>query len=132
MPHKRRTFRRTTGLRTYRKIFVLAVEGSKTEPQYFAVFNSEKSHISVKCIKGKHDSSPKHVLRRMEDYLESENLRKSDEAWLVVDKDHWTDEQLEVLHQWTKKSDNYHLAVSNPKFEYWLLLHFEIGNGVPG
>jgi hypothetical protein len=57
-------------------------------------------------------------------------LRKSDEAWLVVDKDNWTDGQLSELHAWSTKKKNYGFALSNPKFEYWLLLHFENGAGV--
>ena len=28
------------------------------------------------------------------------------------------------------RTENYHLAVSNPQFEYWLLLHFENGKKI--
>lgn len=66
----------------------------------------------------------------MTDHLEHEGLKSSDEAWLVVDKDQWTDEQLTQLHQWSLQQENYGFALSNPKFEYWLLLHFEDGTGV--
>ena len=52
------------------------------------------------------------------------------EAWLVVDKDQWTDDQLIKLLEWSQKADNYGFALSNPKFEYWLLLHFEDASGV--
>ena len=47
-----------------------------------------------------------------------------------MDKDQWTDDQLQVLCDWASSRENYGLAVSNPKFEYWLLLHFEEGKGV--
>lgn len=57
-------------------------------------------------------------------------MKKSDEAWLVVDKDQWTEEQLSQLCQWSLKADNYRFALSNPKFEFWFLLHFEDGGGV--
>lgn len=130
MPPKRRKFQRPLGERRYRKIFVLAVEGSKTEPQYFAVFNNQNSVIRVNCLKGKHDSAPPQVLARMEKHLKKEGLKISDEAWLVVDKDKWTDDQLSQLHEWAQKADNYNFALSNPKFELWLLLHFEDGKGV--
>lgn len=130
MPPKRRKFSRPLGERRYRKIFVLAVEGSKTEPQYFAIFNDQNSVIRVNCLKSKHDSAPPQVLARMEKHLKKEGLKKSDEAWLVVDKDQWTDEQLSQLHQWSQQADNYGFALSNPKFEFWLLLHFEDGGGV--
>jgi hypothetical protein len=130
MPPKRRRFQRPLGERRYRKLFVIAVEGVKTEPQYFAIFNDQQSVIRVNCLKDSHDSSPPQVLKRMEDHLRQEELRASDEAWLVVDKDQWTDEQLDQLHAWTQARDNYGFALSNPKFEYWLLLHFEDGTGI--
>ncbi|MBF0245692.1 MAG: RloB domain-containing protein [Planctomycetes bacterium] len=130
MPPKRRKFQRPLGERRYRKLFVLAVEGVKTEPHYFAIFNDQHSVIRVNCLKGNHDSSPLQVLKRMEDHLKQEALRASDEAWLVVDKDQWTDEQLAQLHAWSLGHDNYGFALSNPKFEYWLLLHFEDGTAI--
>ncbi len=126
----RRKFQRPQGERRYRKLFVIAVEGVKTEPQYFAIFNDQQSVIQVKCLKGNLKSSPPQVLKRMEDHLRRERLRISDEAWLVVDKDQWTDKQLARLHDWAQASDNYGLALSNPKFEYWLLLHFEDGDDI--
>jgi hypothetical protein len=130
MAAKVRKFRRPLGNRPYRKLFVIAVEGARTEPQYFAIFKDQSSIISVKCLKDSHGKSPPHVLKRMKDYLKQEELRSSDEAWLVVDKDQWTDAQLARLHAWTQTSDTYNFALSNPKFEYWLLLHFEDGNGI--
>jgi hypothetical protein len=66
----------------------------------------------------------------MEDYLKKQSLKKSDEAWLVVDKDSWTEKQLLLLNHWALSQENYRLALSNPKFEFWLLLHFEDGDGV--
>jgi hypothetical protein len=56
-------------------------------------------------------------------------LRMGDEAWLVVDTDCWTEVQLNELRTWVSQTDERHfrrgLALSDPKFEYWLLLHFE-------
>ncbi len=126
----RRKFQRPLGERRYRKLFVIAVEGAKTEPQYFAVLNDRRSVVRVNCLKGKHGGSPPQVLKRMEIHLAREALRASDEAWLVVDKDLWSDEQLAQLHAWSLGHGNYGFALSNPKFEYWLLLHFEDGTGI--
>ncbi len=127
---KRRRFKRKLGERRYRKLFILAVEGLKTEPQYFALFNNHNSVIRINCLKGKHDSSPLQVLKRMEDHLKREGLKKSDEAWLIIDRDQWTHGQLKLLYEWAQKEDNYGFALSNPKFEFWLLLHFEDGNNI--
>lgn len=129
MPRKRRTFQRPLGTLRYRKLFVIAAEGANTEPQYFSIFH-QQSVIRVRCLKGKTESSPPQVQKRMERYLKEESLRKTDEAWLVCDKDHWTDNQLLQLHSWSQKKDNYGFALSNPNFEYWLLLHFEEGSGI--
>lgn len=130
MSRKSNQFKRRPAFRPYRKLFIIATEGNTTEPQYFAIFNSMQSLIRVSCIKGDRKSSPLYVLKRMEAKLRNEELKHSDEAWLVVDKDSWTDNQLSELFKWSKESDNYGLALSNPKFEYWLILHFENGNNI--
>jgi hypothetical protein len=62
--------------------------------------------------------------------LRKQGLTKRDSAWLVIDKDNWTDEQLREVYEWADSADQYGVALSNPKFEYWLLLHFEDGNDV--
>ena len=129
MPPKKRKFRRSLGERPYRKLFIVATEGVKTEPQYFAILNDRYPVIHVNCLKISRNS-PLQVLKRMKDHLKKEPLKNSDEAWLVVDKDQWPDEQLAQLHTWSQDADNYGFALSNPKFEYWLLLHFEDGTNI--
>ena len=129
-PRQRRKFRRQSSERRYRKMFVLATEGSKTESQYFSIFNDQNHTVHIKFLRGGDRSAPRQVLKRMRDYLKEVDLRDSDEAWLVVDKDQWTDKQLLELSEWAGEAENYGFALSNPKFEFWLLLHFEDGNGV--
>jgi len=126
----RRRFTRPLGMRRYKRLFLIATEGNKTEPQYFALLNDEVVLVQVEVIKGQHDSAPKHVLKRMEEQLRKQRLLAGDEAWLVIDKDQWTPEQIGALDDWTQMHANRALAVSNPKFEFWLLLHFEDGSGV--
>lgn len=126
-----RNFRRPLGEKRYRKMFVIAAEGSKTEPQYFNQFN-QRSIIHVHCLKGEHESAPQQVLKRMREYLREYGLKDYDEAWLVVDMDQWTEEQLAQLYSWSLDADNCWFALSNPMFEYWLLLHFEEGAGIAG
>jgi hypothetical protein len=107
MPQKRRKFQRSLGERPYKKLFVLAMEGIKTEPQYFGIFKNEQSVIQVKCLKHSPGSSPLHVLKRMKDELRNVELRSNDDAWLVVDKDQWTDDQLVQLHDWAQTHENF-------------------------
>jgi hypothetical protein len=131
MSKKLRTFQRPLGNLPYKKLFVISVEGSKTEPQYFAIFNQPQSIVLVKCLRRPStESSPMQVLKKMEGYLRKESLKRTDEAWIVVDKDDWSEDHLRELLQWSKKSDNYGFALSNPNFEYWLLLHFEDGKRI--
>ena len=66
----------------------------------------------------------------MEAYIREEKPQSPYEAWLIVDKDQWSNAQLASLNAWEQREENYGLAISNPKFEYWLLLHFEDGNNV--
>jgi hypothetical protein len=122
---KRRQFNRPMGERRYRKLFLVAVEGSKTEPQYFALLNIGNAVVRVECIPGEEATSPPQVLARRKERIKKSGLAKTDEAWLVLDNDDWTDEQLIPLFEWSQASQRYGFALSNPKFEYWLLLHFE-------
>ncbi len=111
----RRKFSRTANTRRYRKLFLIASEGAKTEPTYFRLLDSQYATIHISCIKGGHASAPPHVLARMEKRLKKERLRKGDEAWLVVDKDEWSDEQLAELFAWSENKEEFGFALSNPK-----------------
>ena len=113
-------------------MFIIATEGKRTEPDYFrmGIFRSRERPVRVKVLSGSSSSSPKAVLGRMREYLRSYERKEGDEAWLVVDKDQWKDEDLEVLYAWSQSDTYTNLAVSNPQFEYWLLLHFEDGNKI--
>jgi hypothetical protein len=132
MSPKRRSFRRLLGRRRYRKLFVVSPEGSKTEPQYFSLLNSQFAVVRILCLGHRYGQSPDRVLRAMDSYLSEVGLRDTDEAWLVIDRDRWPTDAIDRLHSWACSHRNTHLAVSDPCFEYWLLLHFEVGDGVPG
>ncbi len=129
-PSKNHKFSKRPERQTLRKTFVIMTEGSKTEPEYFGLFAHPSLDVRVKRNKSDHSSAPQKVLQRMERYLEQNELGPNDEAWTVVDRNNWSEQQLEPLVAWAKQRNNCHLALSNPKFEYWLLLHFEDGKGV--
>jgi len=132
MSKGRRPFKRRASFLSYRKLFLIATEGARTEPFYFDMFNSPQATIHVKLLPAKkHDTSPPQVLKRAEGFVKEKGLRKKDEIWLVIDRDQWTDEQLKGVFPGCRASA-FNLAVSNPQFEYWLLLHFEDGSGVSG
>jgi len=76
----------SSGERRYKKLFLIAAEGIKTESLYFGLFTDDTSIVRVHCLKGKHDSAPPQVLKRMTEHLEREGLKSSDEAWTVIDE----------------------------------------------
>lgn len=128
MARNRRRFNRPLGKRRYEKLFVVAPEGTKTEPQYFSLFRQWSSTVVVQVLPPKrHHSAPRQVLNELEKQLRHMALRKGDEVWIVLDKDHWSEDQLADVYHWCTSQANRGLAVSNPNFEYWLLLHFEEG-----
>ena len=130
MGEKRRRFNRPSGTRRYKKLFIIATEGVKTEPEYFAALQSEQSVIQIRCLKSKTKSAPLQVLKRMQNHIKEECLKDSDEAWLVADRDCWDEKQIQQLHDWAQQKENYGFALSNPKFEYWLLLHYDDGEAI--
>ena len=128
-----RRFTRPQGCRPYKKLFVVAVEGDKTEPNYFASLKRISNNVSnIKVIPSNKASAPNHVLKNLKKYLKAHQdcLRDSDETWVVVDADAWTQEQLQELYRWESEADHRGVAVSNPKFELWILLHFEDGQQI--
>jgi len=107
-----------------RTVHMVAAEGAKTEVRYFKSLGLMYG-VPVKCIGGGHGSAPQKVLESMEDAL----ARKADgfpfKAWVVIDRDSWDPAQLDKIVKWAQQSPHYHFALSNPNFEYWLLLHLE-------
>lgn len=48
MPPKRRRFERPMGLRRYRKLFIIAAEGTKTEPKWRSIVIAEILHKIIR------------------------------------------------------------------------------------
>ncbi len=55
------------------------------------------------------------------------DLMDADELWILVDCDaeNHKPEAFQKLMKWEAEDARHHVAVSSPRFEYWLLLHFE-------
>lgn len=129
------------------KLIILSCEGVITEEEYFEILSSKiffsiGTKIHILSVRGEYlskedrtkeekdfqnRSSPKDVLNRMDDYLDDEIERRSqDECWLVMDIDDHTSPQ--KIGEWDSvmnscKEKGYKVAVSNPFFEFWLYLH---------
>lgn len=105
--------------------FIIAMEGDSTELDYFSNLQKYCPLITIKSIRSRHHSSPKNVLRRMKEWLRAHPLQGQDQAWIVIDRDQWPEDQLFEVKKWVDSHPNHGLALSNPNFEFWLLLHFE-------
>ena len=106
------------------RIFVIAVEGEKTEAQYFSLFESTRVHVEVLPAGPEGLSAPKQVLERLVKFEERFDLGEGDEWWLVIDVDRQRGQFLDEVTRMARER-GYGLAVSNPCFDLWLLLHFQ-------
>lgn len=105
-------------------LIIIATEGEKTEPLYFDMDCFKRKKIQIRIISTEEGtSSPKDVLDRLHKEATEYQFMEGDQFWLVIDKDRWTDDMLREIIGLCNDS-NYQVALSNPCFELWLLLHF--------
>lgn len=109
-------------------LFAIACEGSVTEPGYFRPFDGI-NRVKVDIIEDESEetgnSSPGNVLKRVKGYIEEHQLsaEDGDSLWCVIDVDRWPQAQIEELHSFCAQKENWHLVISNPCIEIWLLYH---------
>ena len=109
-------------------LIVIATEGTHTEYQYFQIFRNPRIKVvvlpteNVEGVAGQGHSSPKHVIKRLDRYRKENVPWPNDEMWIMFDRDRWTQEMLTTVCQLANQK-NYSMAISNPCFELWLLLH---------
>lgn len=113
------------------RLIVIASQGKDTERIYFKALAKEYSnprvhvHVLERSVDEQNNSSPEHVLKQLNDYKSQYELETDDELWLVVDKDRWTEAMLSRVATECSQEVAMHMALSNPCFELWLLLHIE-------
>lgn len=124
------SLKRKTGGREYRAVCWVSAEG-QTEKDYLRMDAFKGASMAVKFPKDVHPDrrNPAAVLKRFQKAMRTEDFRKGDEAWIVVDVDTWGDVEFAELLSWAASDPRHHLAISNPKFELFLVMHFERGNG---
>lgn len=108
-----------------KKKFVISVEGGVTEKEYFDRIGKLVYETAIVDVaKDVNKSSPIGVLDRINGYRKS--LSQGDELWCAIDMDRWHN-HLTKFNDWIKcgtANNPRNLALTNPKFELWLLLHF--------
>ena len=129
MARERRDFIRPANKRDA-TLYIIATEGEKTEPKYFNALVSKEyfynTKIHIEILTMDYGNSPRQVINRLNTFKKKYNLNKSDELWLVIDRDYqsWNESEIsEIAQQCLQKG--YFLGLSNPCFELWLLLHLE-------
>ncbi len=126
MPYKKRSYYKheEAKARDY-SLFVIACEGTKTEPSYFAPFDNFE-RIKVRILEHKQtESAPSHVLAAAKKYMTEEglNAEDGDSLWCVIDVDKWPIDMIKELGSFCINTPGCHIAISNPCFEVWLLYH---------
>lgn len=117
------------------KVRDIATEGTEREPDYFKLFDGI-DRIKVDIIEPevsdeengqekRKASSPSKVLEKVKAYITENQLNADDgdSLWCVIDVDRWPQEQIEELHAFCTQQNNWHLVISNPCIEIWLLYH---------
>jgi hypothetical protein len=127
---------RREAFRDPRPIILIVCEGKKTEPEYFGGFSRACQNPRVRLEIAPEHGVPRTVVETARDYKrrgEIEAKRERDEnlaydaVWCVFD----VDEHPNVGEALEMARDNaIDVALSNPCFELWLLLHFRDNPGM--
>jgi hypothetical protein len=129
---------RPSKTKDYRKFFVIAAEGQDTERIYFEALqvwlkthlqqNSQNPIVKIEFLERKDEdkskSSAVKVIEQLDNYKKIYAIDAQDELWLVLDRDRQNFKIKNLAEIVTLcKQKNYELAITNPCFEFWLLLH---------
>lgn len=129
----------TFGKRTYisesqnpQKVYAIAYEGNVTEKSYFNGIADNKDelgineNIKVYPLNRADDDTQSHcthILDLMNEYVKDYG-HEGDEVWMVLDRDRQNNTQDQLLDCFSRAAQSgYHIALTNPTFELWLLLH---------
>jgi hypothetical protein len=129
MGRERRSFVRRSGQRDA-SLFVIAAEGAVTERRYFEGLkerlHNPRIHVEFLTRSDPSRSSPHEVLATLANFANEWITLEGDQLWLVIDRDpqSWKVKSLAAIARECQHK-GYFLAVSNPCFELWLLLHSE-------
>lgn len=127
MPRQRKSFDRNTGIKEP-SLIIIAAEGREAEQRYFEgiadKLEEQITQLQLKVLpkRTQGHSAPQQVLNQLSDYEKEIGMDENDELCLVIDRDRWTEKNISKVAQECAKKQ-YLLALSNPCFELWLLLH---------
>lgn len=124
---------RKSGLRLRKPTFVIATEGEKTEPDYFAYLDRMYRDINIILLPADDGhSQPRQVLNKL--LCEKQEFEKNELNsylyWIVIDHDRRPRPTLEQVMQ-DAEANQIFVADSNPCFEAWLIQHFSTLADIP-
>ena len=119
-------YERKSGVRPRKPTIVIATEGEKTEPDYFAHLDRIYHDINIIVFPADNGrSQPRQVLNNL--LCQKQDLAKIDlssyQYWIVIDHDRRPRSELEKVMQ-DAEANQVSVADSNPCFEAWLIQHF--------
>ena len=109
-----------------RNAILIVCEAQKTEPCYFRALKKHLEYDAL-AIEPAHggQSKPSYTVRHAIALRREREMKRTDQVWCVIDIEGPADgrdiESAIVL----ARKNRINLALSNPSFEYWFLLHFE-------
>lgn len=117
------------GRRNRRPVIYIICEGKETEINYFRHFRTRRCLVDVVPISSKHTAA-EHLVKHARALISHADYfpKDGDQIWCVFDCDENSDVALRNAAEFAKQK-GYHIAYSNPCFEYWYLLHFVKQNG---
>jgi hypothetical protein len=105
-----------------RRVVLVVIGASRTEIAYLDALGSHFQAEGVKMKLVEKPGSPDQLVRYARAAFP---LEQFDEVWCVTDVDHYEREGGKVTAALELAGDDIRLAISNPCFELWLLLHHE-------
>jgi len=117
--------RRKQKTRIPHKVYVIVCEGKKTERIYFKKYRTRYSNLWIKTPDSKY-TDPKNLTKFAKKQIKEENLifDNGDAIWCVFDCDE--NENIDLTEACKIAGKDINISFSNPNFELWFLLHFEL------
>ena len=113
------------------RLFLVATEDTYAPKQYFDGLSLSRVKVVVlETPEGSGLCAPCHVVERLSERLQKAKqageVQDDDQSWVLMDTDHHVNENhkksfIEALD--SARKSGFQIAISNPSFEIWLLLH---------
>jgi hypothetical protein len=125
MPRKNRPYKKGEPFKDA-TFLIIACEGAIREKVYFESLAHRKQKVKIKVLAPEKEdaghSAPNWILDRAITFTQEIGANQFDSLWFVLDTDNWKREILEEIKDECK--ENWFIALSNPCFEAWLIMHY--------